>query len=350
MNDPPDTSLNNNTLMIKAENLTKWYGPTLAVDALSLELEPGKIVGFLGPNGAGKSTTIRMLTGFLPPTSGRATLDGHDVLTHAADARRKLGYLPESNPLYPEMRVEEYLHFAGKLHDMPRPKRRSRIDIVADRCGLIHLRRRTIGRLSKGNKQRVGLAAALLHDPPVLVLDEPTSGLDPNQIGQVRQLIRDLAGQHTVLLSSHILPEVQRVADRVVIIAQGRIVADGTVDELRERSHAEDDRAPVHVEVRGLPQAVHEALIGLEDIDAVEAVNEPGQDGWCSARVVPHGRKDVRIAIAQALAQNQLLVREIRREAGSLEEFFVRVTDASRLAEASGQANAAAARTSGGAA
>ncbi|MEM9916437.1 MAG: ABC transporter ATP-binding protein [Planctomycetota bacterium] len=318
--------------MIKASQLTKWYGPTLAVDALSLELEPGKIVGFLGPNGAGKSTTIRMLTGFLPPTSGRATLDGHDVLTHAADARRKLGYLPESNPLYPEMRVEEYLHFVGKLHQMPRSQRRDRIAHVADRCGLSHLRRRTIGRLSKGNKQRVGLAAALLHDPPVLVLDEPTSGLDPNQISQVRQLIRDLAGQHTVLLSSHILPEVQRVADRVVIIAQGRIVADGTVDELRERSHAEDDRAPVHIEVRGTPAAVKDALRELEHVDTVEAVEEPGQDGWCNAWIVPHGRKDVRVAVAEALAQRQLLAREIRREAGTLEEFFVRVTDSSRLA------------------
>lgn len=323
--------------MIKASQLTKWYGPTLAVDALSLELEPGKIVGFLGPNGAGKSTTIRMLTGVLPPTSGRATLDGHDVLTHAADARRKLGYLPESNPLYPEMRVEEYLHFAGKLHDMPRPLRRTRIDHVADRCGLSHLRRRTIGRLSKGNKQRVGLAAALLHDPPMLVLDEPTSGLDPNQISQVRQLIRDLAGQHTVLLSSHILPEVQRVADRVVIIAQGRIVADGTVDELRERSHAEDDRAPIHVEVRGTPDAVKNALANLEHLDTVEAAADPGQDGWCNAWIVPHGRKDLRIPVAEALAQHNLLVREIRREAGTLEEFFVRVTDASRLAESLGK-------------
>ncbi|MEM1109297.1 MAG: ABC transporter ATP-binding protein [Planctomycetota bacterium] len=316
--------------MIQASHLTKWYGPTLAVDDLSLELEPGKIVGFLGPNGAGKSTTIRMLTGYLPPTSGRATLDGHDVLTHAADARRKLGYLPESNPLYPEMRVEEYLHFAGKLHGMARPLRRSRIDHVADRCGLSHLRRRTIGRLSKGNKQRVGLAAALLHDPPMLVLDEPTSGLDPNQIGQVRQLIRDLAGDHTVLLSSHILPEVQRVADRVVIVAQGRIVADGTVEELRERSHAEDDRAPVHVEVRGTPDSVKQALASLDHVDTVEAAEEPGQYGWCNAWVVPHGRKDLRVQIAEALAERNLLVREIRREAGSLEEYFVRVTDSSR--------------------
>ncbi|MEM7627539.1 MAG: ABC transporter ATP-binding protein [Planctomycetota bacterium] len=313
--------------MLTAEKLTKWYGPNLAVDALSLELEPGRIVGFLGPNGAGKSTTIRMLTGYLPPTSGRATLDGHDVLTQPAAARRKLGYLPESNPLYPEMRVDEYLHFAGKLHGMDRAARRARMDHVTDRCGLSKLRRRTIGRLSKGNKQRVGLAAALLHDPPVLVLDEPTSGLDPNQISQVRRLIRDLGGEHTVLLSSHILPEVQRIADRVVIIAQGRVVADGTVDELRQRSHAEDDRAPVHVEVRGAPEAVRAALLPLDDINTVDAAAEGDGGDWCNAWVVPHGRKDVRAAVAEALSRHGLLVREIRREAGSLEEFFVRVTD-----------------------
>lgn len=313
--------------MLTAENLTKYYGPTLAVDRLSFELEPGKIVGFLGPNGAGKSTTIRMLTGVLPPTSGRATLDGHDVLTQAAAARRKLGYLPESNPLYPEMRVEEYLHFVGKLHDLPRSRRRERIDHVCDRCGLTRLRRRTIGRLSKGNKQRVGLAAALLHDPPVLVLDEPTSGLDPNQIGHVRQLIRELAGQHTVLLSSHILPEVQRVADRLVIIAQGKIVADGTVEQLRQRSHAEDDRAAVHVEVRGTPDAVRAALSGQPNLESVEAAAATAGSDWCNVKVLPKGRGDVRVAVAEALAQNNLLVREIRRETASLESFFVRVTD-----------------------
>lgn len=316
--------------MITAENLVKSYGPTLAVDGVSFELQRGQIVGFLGPNGAGKSTTIRMLTGYLPPTSGAAKLAGHDVLTDAAAARRKLGYLPESNPLYPEMRVEEYLHFAGKLHDMDRRTRRDRIGVVAERCGLSHLRRRTIGRLSKGNKQRVGLAAALLHDPPVLVLDEPTSGLDPNQISQVRTLIRDLAGQHTVLLSSHILPEVQRVADRVIIIAQGRIVAQGSVEELRQRSHAEDDRAPIHAEVRGQPEAIHAALIDLPHVDTVEAAPDAPGDAWCNVWVVPHGKHDVREAVAAALAQKQLLVREIRREVGTLEEFFVKVTDVER--------------------
>ena len=327
--------------MLVAQQLTKWYGPTLAVDRLSLELEPGKIVGFLGPNGAGKSTTIRMLSGYLPPTSGRALLDGHDVLTDAAAARRKLGYLPEANPLYPEMRVEEYLHFCGKLHAMPRTQRRQRIDEVADRCGLSKLRRRTIGRLSKGNRQRVGLAAALLHEPPVLMLDEPTSGLDPNQIGHVRQLIRELAGRHTVLLSSHLLPEVQRVADRVVIIAQGRIVADGTTRELTQRSRDDAASNTLHAEVRGTAEAVREALRGIDAVGEVsvasagegggrpddEELNDGGAPRWWSVTVRPREAVDLRAAVAEAWSGRGLLVRELRRESGSMEAFFVRVTD-----------------------
>ena len=336
--------------MLIAENLTKFYGPTHAVDRLSLQLEPGKIVGFLGPNGAGKSTTIRMLTGYLPPTSGRATLDGHDVLTDAAAARRKLGYLPEANPLYPEMRVDEYLHFCGKLHAMRRTRRRDRIGEVTQRCGLAKLRRRTIGRLSKGNRQRVGLAAALLHEPPVLVLDEPTSGLDPNQIGHVRQLIRDLAGRHTVLLSSHLLPEVQRVADRVVIIAQGRIVADGTTAELTRLGQQASGPVPIHVEVRGQASAVRSALTGIEGVgevdirpaDRVDAAGEnnetqdtpaaapAAQMTWLNVTIRPVTTRDLRAAVAETLSGQGLLVRELRRESGSMEAFFVRVTDSGR--------------------
>ena len=219
--------------MIETQSLVKWYGPTLAVDRVSFKIEPGEIVGFLGPNGAGKTTTIRILTGYLPPTSGTATIAGHDVLTASEQARAKLGYLPESTPLYTEMRVAEYLHYRGRLMQMDRKTRQHRIDTVCDRCGLGHAKRRVIGHLSKGNRQRVGIAQALLHEPPVLVLDEPTAGLDPNQIGEVRKLISELRGQHTILLSSHILPEVEKTADRVMIIAQGRIVADGTPEALR---------------------------------------------------------------------------------------------------------------------
>ncbi|MEO1237402.1 MAG: ABC transporter ATP-binding protein, partial [Planctomycetota bacterium] len=320
--------------MLAAHHLTKTYGPTLAVDDLSLELQRGQIVGFLGPNGAGKSTTIRMLTGFLPPTSGRATLDGHDVTTATTAARRKLGYLPESNPLYPEMRVDEYLHFCGQLHGMTRGARRARMDEVTDRCGLSALRRRTIGRLSKGNRQRVGLASALLHEPPVLVLDEPTSGLDPNQIGQVRGLIRELAGKHTVLLSSHILPEVQRVADRVVIIAQGKIVADGTVDELRRRSRSVGGVASLYVEAKGGADDLRTTLSGLDGVESVEVEPQQTDAGWSAVRVLPSAGHDCREAVAEHLRQHGHAVRELRSEAETLEEFFVRVTDTGRKAGA----------------
>ena len=293
--------------MIHAEHLTKRYGPTLAVDDVSLHVGTGEVVGFLGPNGAGKSTTIRMLTGALPPTSGSASLAGHDALTDAAAARRHLGYLPESNALYPEMRVDEYLHFVGRLHAMPRGKRRERIGYTTDRCGLSQLRRRTIGRLSKGNRQRVGLAAALLHDPAVLILDEPTSGLDPNQITHIRDLIRELGGSHTVLLSTHLLPEAQRVSDRLIVIARGRIVAEGTPEELRWQAGPRSgggfigEGQPVHAEVHGEAVLIKAALRELGGLVSYEV--KRAADGWARVEVVPAPTVDPRAAMAEAFRE-----------------------------------------------
>ncbi len=323
--------------MIEAQQLTKRYGPTLAVDTVSFTVAPGSVVGFLGPNGAGKSTTIRMLTGYLPPTSGRATIGGFDVLTQAFEARRQLGYLPESTPLYPEMRAEEYLHFVGKLQGMPRGGRRRRIDEVVEQCGLSLVRRRTIGRLSKGNRQRVGIASTLLHDPPVLILDEPTSGLDPNQMSHVRDLIRGLAGRRTVLLSSHLLPEVQRVCDRAVIIAAGRVVADGTLEELRQRATQTAPASPVLIEVKGTVEAVKAALRNVPYAASMDAA-PAGEAGWVDAWLVPEGAADVRADAAAVLSSAGLLVREMRREAATLEEFFIRVTDVARNADTNGVA------------
>lgn len=310
--------------MIEVQNLVKWYGPTLAVDDLNFSIPHGQIVGFLGPNGAGKSTTLRILTGYLPATSGSVSIDGHDVGDDSLAVRRMVGYLPENTPLYPEMRVEEYLDYRGKLQKMGRPARHRRIDIVCDQCGLADKRRRLIGQLSRGNRQRVGLAQALLHDPPVLILDEPTAGLDPQQIKHVRKLIGELRGQHTILLSTHILSEVEKTADRVMIIAGGKMVADDTPDELR-RSVASGSRILVDVKADG---DVTDASVAdaFERIECVSSVEVTQRDGWCHAVVTPQDGCDAREALGQAIQSSRWLVREIRHESASLEQFFVEIT------------------------
>src|SRR3954470_13318220 len=221
---------------IVVERLTKVYGSFLAVDHISFEVPKGTILGFLGPNGAGKTTTIRMLTCYMPPTAGTARVAGFDVFTESLKVKESIGYLPESTPLYTEMRVGEYLDFRGRLRGMDRETRRKRIAIVTERTWLTDRVRSVIGTLSKGYRQRVGIADALLHNPPVLVLDEPTVGLDPSQIREARRLISELAGDHTVLLSTHILQEVEMVCQRVIIVARGKIVAQGTPEELKNRA------------------------------------------------------------------------------------------------------------------
>ena len=314
--------------MIEVENLVKWYGPTRAVNNLSFSIPKGQIVGFLGPNGAGKSTTLRMMTGYLPPTSGRALIDGHDVHAESNAARSKIGYLPESTPLYPEMRVEEYLHYRGKLMHMSRAQRNARIDVVCDRCGLTPVRRRLIEALSKGNRQRVGLAQALLHEPPVLILDEPTAGLDPNQIAHVRQLISELRGRHTIILSTHILPEVEKSADRVLIIAGGRIVAEGTPDELRQRVPA---GSKVVIEVKAGSDAVKQAL---EKTPGVHQVEISSRDGWSRAIVTPKPGEEIREQLGKAAYANAWPIREMRFESATLEQFFVNITAQQSVASA----------------
>ena len=226
--------------MIAAKDLSKRYGDLVAVDHVSFDVSKGEVVGFLGPNGAGKTTTMRILTGFLPPTDGQAVIDGHDMFTDPLAARRSVGYLPESPPLYPEMDVEGYLTFVAKLKDVPRKERRAAVERSLERCGLAEVRRRVIGALSKGFRQRVGLAQAIVHSPPVLILDEPTVGLDPTQIREIRGLIADLASQkdgetqHTVILSTHILPEVEAICRRVILIHRGRKVVDSPLAELTQ--------------------------------------------------------------------------------------------------------------------
>ena len=225
--------------MIEARGLSKRYGELIAVDDVTFSVAPGEVVGFLGPNGAGKTTTMRILTGFLPATDGTAAIAGHDIFDDPLAARRSVGYLPESPPLYPEMSVEGYLDYVTKIKDVPRRARASAVDRALERCGLVDVRRRMIGALSKGYRQRVGLAQAIVHDPPVLILDEPTVGLDPIQIREIRGLIAGLAREgsgeraRTVILSTHILPEVEAICRRVLIIHRGRIVVDRPLEELQ---------------------------------------------------------------------------------------------------------------------
>ena len=228
--------------MIEATNLSKRYGDIAAVDGVSFSIERGEVVGFLGPNGAGKTTTMRMLTGFLPPTNGSARICGHDIFEDPLAARRAVGYLPEMPPLYPEMTVASYVDYVARIKDVARVERRAKVERALERCGLADVSRRVIGTLSKGFRQRVGLAQAIVHEPPVLILDEPTVGLDPIQIGEIRQLIADLASgdgatQHTVILSTHILPEVEAICRRVVMINEGRKTVDAPLADLVRGGH-----------------------------------------------------------------------------------------------------------------
>jgi len=308
--------------MIHAQNLTKWYGPTLAVDDVSFEVPRGQIVGFLGPNGAGKSTTLRMLTGYLPPSKGKATLDGHDVISASRQARLQLGYLPESTPLYRDMRVTEYLDYRGKLYDMSRSSRKQRMAEVVSRCGLEPVKKRTIGRLSKGNRQRVGLAQALLHKPSVLILDEPTAGLDPNQITTVRQLIEELKGDHTILLSTHILPEVEKTADRVLIIAGGKLVADGTPKDLRQTL---TEKKRITMTAKADPQDMEKAIMAMPG-SMIHKLKLTAEGTYTRAQIEPTEKSDPVDALGQLAADHQWALRELRHESQSLEDYFTSVT------------------------
>jgi ABC-2 type transport system ATP-binding protein len=310
--------------LINVSQLTKVYGQTLAVDHVSFEVAKGQIVGFLGPNGAGKSTTLRMLTCYLPPTSGGASVNGFDIFHQSEKVRENLGYLPENVPLYTEMRVEEYLDFRGQLRKLDRAARRQRIDYVLERCWLKDVRRKVIGHLSKGYRQRVGLADSLLHNPPVLILDEPTVGLDPTQIRETRKLIKDLGGDHTVVLSTHILPEVEAVCNHAIVIAGGRIVAQGSPDELRASRRMQ---ARVLVECKGPPGEVENVLARVSGVSKVEIIDEAANDGkYVTAAIRPKESYDEREEVARTVIQHGWPLREIRLEHATLEEFFVQVT------------------------
>src|SRR5262245_4339985 len=259
--------------MIEVENLTKRYGRTTAVDHVSFRVQKGEILGFLGPNGAGKTTTMRVLTCYLPPTEGAARVAGYDVFEQPLEVKRRVGYLPEAPPLYPDMEVLEYLDFCAKLKGVPKASRRARIDDAIEKTRLGEVRRKQTGRLSKGYRQRVGLAQAILHNPDVLILDEPTAGLDPKQIIETRELIKGLGGEHTVVLSTHILPEVSMTCGRVVIINRGKVVAEDTPENLTQRLRGS---SALKVDVRGDARAA-EAALGA--VPGVLTVRQQGKGG-----------------------------------------------------------------------
>lgn len=307
--------------MIEVQHLTKRYGPTLAVSDVSFEVKKGEVLGFLGPNGAGKTTTMRVITGYLPPTSGKVTVAGHDVAEEAIEAKRHSGYLPETPPVYPDMRVSEYLAFVGRIKGVPRRELKKRADDVSEKCAITDVQSRQIGKLSKGYRQRVGLAQALIHNPDVLVLDEPTAGLDPKQIIETRDLIRGLSGQHTVVLSTHILPEVSKTCDRVVVINGGKIAAVGTPDELTLRLQGFED---VVITAEGPRDQIRAALERVDGVNRVE-VREL-HNGRATFEVHAIKEKDVRSDLARAVVESQWRLLELRTGGMSLEDIFLKLT------------------------
>ena len=302
---------------IEVRNLSKSYGPIHAVDDINFKIEAGELVGFLGLNGAGKTTTMRILTTFMPASNGYAFVAGFDVMYQSMEVRQKLGYLPESVPIYPEMRVEEYLLTRAKLKGIERTRRTSRIDYVLDRCRIVEVRRRLIGSLSKGYRQRVGLADALIADPPVLILDEPLSGLDPIQQEETLATIRGLAGQHTVLFSSHQLTDVEKVCDRVVIIHRGRIKFDDKLSQFANK------QPKLMVEVRGPLGEVQKALKQLDGVTDVR--DGAADDGWTTFELQLGHDQDPREQVARKMAEKGWGLRrlELRRE--RLEDTFLKV-------------------------
>ena len=310
--------------MIDVKHLTKWYGRTLAVDDISFHVDAGSVVGFLGPNGAGKTTTLRILTCFIPASRGSATVSGLNVFSDSVEVRRRVGYMPEHIPLYPEMRVREYLSFRAALREIPRKQRSAAVDRVVEQCWLSKpedVSNRRLDQLSRGYRQRVGLADILLHDPPVLILDEPTIGLDPAQVREMRNLIRTLGEQHTVILSSHILAEVEQICSQLIIISAGKLVAEGSPKELRQRVTGP---SRLIVELQGAEPA--QMVTAINAIDGVLEVKHARAGNWPRLTVQGSEESDLRADVAATAAAKGFRLRELRREVGSLEDFFVQIT------------------------
>jgi ABC-2 type transport system ATP-binding protein len=312
--------------MITVNGLTKKYARNTAVDHISFAVKKGQIVGFLGPNGAGKTTTMRMLTGFLPPTSGQATVAGFDVVENPIEVKRRIGYLPETPPLYLEMRTAEYLQFVGKIKGLRGDELAKRVDFVLDRCAVADVKEKVLGKLSKGYRQRVGLAQAIIHNPDVLILDEPTAGLDPKQINETRELIHGLAGDHTIILSTHILPEVEQTCEQVIIINKGRLVATDSVNNLQNRARG---AGSVLVEIASHDGVLERELVAqrLQQVPGVgRVVFKESRDNLSAFEVEGKSDRAMRADLARAVVQSGWDLNELRTAAVSLEEIFLELT------------------------
>ena len=319
--------------MITVKRLTKRYAKTTAVDEISFDVAKGQIVGFLGPNGAGKTTTMRMLTCFLPPSSGTASVAGFDVLEQPLEVKRRIGYLPETPPIYPEMATSEYLQFVGKLKGLSGTDLAKRLDYVCERCAIAHVKTKLLGKLSKGYRQRVGLAQAIIHNPDVLILDEPTAGLDPKQINETRDLIKDLAGEHTIILSTHILPEVEQTCEQVIIINQGKLVATDSVRNLQARARGAES---VLVEVAGRNGSLEPSTVQskLERVAGVSRVLcKQKADARAVFEVESKKGSFVRGDVARAVVESGWDLNELRPAAMGLEEVFLQLTESETAGE-----------------
>jgi ABC-2 type transport system ATP-binding protein len=307
--------------VIEVQHLTKRYGRVTAVNDVSFRVESGEILGFLGPNGAGKTTTMRILTGYMPPTEGKAIVAGFDVFEQPIEAKRRTGYLPETPPLYPEMTVSEYLTFVAKIKGIPPADRRQRVRQVMERTRIVDMADRLCSKLSKGYRQRVGLAQAIIHNPDVLILDEPTAGLDPKQIIETRELIKELAGNHTIILSTHILPEVAQTCQRVVIIAKGHVVAIDTPDNLTARLRGSET---MYVQVDSNGQNLSGALGGVPGVSRV--VESERRDSIIGYEVESERGRDIRRDLARTIVNGGWGLLELRPLRMSLEEIFLSLT------------------------
>jgi ABC-2 type transport system ATP-binding protein len=311
--------------LIELKNITKYYGDFPAVTDISFKIEKGEIVGLLGPNGAGKSTTMKMITGFMPPTSGELTVDGNDIVSQSIEARRKIGYLPETVPLYTDMTVYSYIEYMGMLRGLSKKNIKSKVDNVIEICKLGDYRNSLISKLSKGFRQRVGISQAIIHEPEVLVLDEPTIGIDPNQVVETRQLIKNLSGEHTLILSSHILPEVSSICERVLIIHEGEIAASDTIENL---SSLMSGKNKIEADIIGSPQAIVTELEKINDVKSVQFSINKSSSEFSTFSIESEINSDIRSEIAKIIINNDWGLIRLQSMGMSLEDIFLQITTA----------------------